>query len=200
MIAGARCYRVRISLSLSLIHGRSSSSLVQPEHYFAIMAHDSDFYVYAVNYVPLNKLVFDDADGSATLFYYHPTMLEQQLNLPCSSATGTSNQPCWPFVGLRLLPSLVAESRCLTSWQAACLLGNDNTKHLSSEVLRLLHVSIPAPRSHSATCHAFCPSCGSAITGTIEAFLKRHQRPGRPMVRVRHRRHNSMVQTHTLPN
>jgi len=40
--------------------------------------------VYAVNYVPFNKLVFDDADGSATLFYYHPTMLEQQLNLPCS--------------------------------------------------------------------------------------------------------------------
>jgi len=70
--------------SISLIHGRSSSSLEQPEHYFAIMAHDSDFYVYAVNYVPFNKLVFDDADGSATLFYYHPTMLEQQLNLPCS--------------------------------------------------------------------------------------------------------------------
>ena len=88
------------------------------------------------------------------------------------SATGTSNQPCWPFVGLRLLPSLVAESRCLTPWQAACLLGNDNTKHLSSEVLRLLHVSIPATKKPFGNVSCILSELRQRYHGDDRGFLE----------------------------
>jgi hypothetical protein len=106
---------------------------------FGVLSNDSDFYIYPVKYIPFEQLKID-SNGHAVATYYHYYQTTQALQiapeaLPIVRHTYPHHHI---FLSACLLMCSISLVVCAVVQQAACLMGNDQTKSFRAEIDRLI--------------------------------------------------------------